>query len=61
MLAKPGRPFDSQEHLFEVKWDGIRVMVYRDQDRVGSKNSAEVQVSTSMKVAHWQPTLISAG
>ena len=33
MLAKPGRPFDSQEHLFEVKWDGIRAMVYRDQDR----------------------------
>ena len=33
MLAKPGRPFDSQEHLFEVKWDGIRATVYRDQDR----------------------------
>ena len=33
MLAKPGRPFDSQEHLFEVKWDGIRAMVYRDKDR----------------------------
>ncbi len=22
MLAKPGVPFDSPEHLFEIKWDG---------------------------------------
>ncbi len=32
MLAKPGRPFDSQEHLFEVKWDGIRATVYVERD-----------------------------
>ena len=32
MLAKPGRPFDSQEHLFEVKWDGLRAMLYLDQN-----------------------------
>ncbi len=32
MLAKPGRPFDSQEHLFEVKWDGIRATVYIERD-----------------------------
>ena len=28
MLAKPGAPFDSQEHLFEVKWDGTRVLAF---------------------------------
>jgi DNA ligase D-like protein (predicted ligase) len=28
MLAKPGDPFDSDEHLFEVKWDGTRAVVY---------------------------------
>ena len=26
MLAKPGRPFDSARHLYEVKWDGIRAI-----------------------------------
>ena len=24
MLAKSGDPFDSDEHLFEIKWDGTR-------------------------------------
>ena len=24
MLAKSGKPFDSDEHLFEIKWDGTR-------------------------------------
>ena len=28
MLARAGRPFDSQEHLFEIKWDGIRALAY---------------------------------
>jgi DNA ligase D-like protein (predicted ligase) len=26
MLAKPGTPFDSDEHIFEVKWDGTRTL-----------------------------------
>jgi DNA ligase D-like protein (predicted ligase) len=26
MLAKPGSPFDSDEHLFEIKWDGTRAL-----------------------------------
>ena len=26
MLAKPGAPFDSDRHLYEVKWDGIRAV-----------------------------------
>ena len=32
MLAVPGCPFDSDDHLFEVKWDGIRAMAYLDRD-----------------------------
>lgn len=28
MLAKTGEAFDSDEHLFEIKWDGIRTMAY---------------------------------
>jgi ATP-dependent DNA ligase len=31
MLAKPGVPFDSQEHLFEVKWDGTRALAFVEQ------------------------------
>jgi ATP-dependent DNA ligase len=30
MLAKPGVPFDSSEHLFEIKWDGTRVLAFVD-------------------------------
>ena len=26
MLAVPGQPFESAEHLFEVKWDGVRAV-----------------------------------
>lgn len=28
MLAKPGEPFDSGEHLFEIKWDGTRALAF---------------------------------
>jgi bifunctional non-homologous end joining protein LigD len=28
MLAKRGVPFDSSEHVFEVKWDGTRVLAF---------------------------------
>src|SRR5229473_5454129 len=28
MLAKPGVPFDSPEHLFEIKWDGTRALAF---------------------------------
>jgi ATP-dependent DNA ligase len=28
MLAKSGKPFDSPDHLFEIKWDGIRALTF---------------------------------
>jgi bifunctional non-homologous end joining protein LigD len=28
MLAKPGQAFDSDEHLFEIKWDGTRTLCF---------------------------------
>jgi len=31
MLARSGRPFDSEEHLFEIKWDGFRAIAYVDE------------------------------
>ena len=31
MLAESGEAFDSDKHLFEIKWDGIRAMAYVEQ------------------------------
>ncbi len=28
MLAQKGEPFDSEEHLFEIKWDGTRMLAF---------------------------------
>ena len=30
MLARSGKPFDSAEHFFEVKWDGIRALAFAE-------------------------------
>ncbi|HEY7120032.1 MAG TPA: hypothetical protein VH475_25815 [Tepidisphaeraceae bacterium] len=32
MLATPGEAFDSDEYLFEIKWDGIRALLFVDDD-----------------------------
>lgn len=32
MLCASGRPFDSPEHLFEVKWDGMRTLCFVESD-----------------------------
>ena len=34
MLATRGQPFDSQDYLFEIKWDGIRMMAFIDPEAV---------------------------
>src|SRR5216683_3760882 len=44
MLAKPGAPFDSPEHLFEIKWDGTRVLAFVDSHnyRLVNRHRADV-------------------
>jgi ATP-dependent DNA ligase len=44
MLAGASEPFDSDEHLFEVKWDGIRALAYVEGDgyRLHSRHHREV-------------------
>lgn len=44
MLAERGEAFDSDEHLFEIKWDGIRAMAYIDEDgyRLMSRRGIDV-------------------
>jgi ATP-dependent DNA ligase len=34
MLAVPAAPFDSPEHVFEVKWDGVRALAAVEVDGV---------------------------
>lgn len=33
MLARIAEPFDSPEHLFEIKWDGTRALLFVESDR----------------------------
>jgi ATP-dependent DNA ligase len=44
MLAKSGVPFDSPEHLFEVKWDGTRALAFVEQGnyRLVNRHRADV-------------------
>jgi len=44
MLAKPGVPFDSPEHLFEIKWDGTRVLAFVESHnyRLVNRHRADV-------------------
>ncbi len=43
MLARPGAPFDSDEHLFEIKWDGTRMLAFVERDgiRLVNRHRAE--------------------
>src|SRR5712691_6297170 len=45
MLAKSGDPFDSPEHLFEVKWDGTRVLAFVDSRGYRLVNRHRVDVT----------------
>jgi DNA ligase D-like protein (predicted ligase) len=38
MLARPGAAFDSDQHLFEVKWDGTRALCYVEAGKVRLMN-----------------------
>src|SRR6266849_4933821 len=44
MLAKRGVPFDSSDHLFEVKWEGTRVLAFVDSHgyRLANRHRADV-------------------
>jgi len=44
MLAVKSNPFDSEEYLFEVKWDGYRAMIYLDSGaiQIRSRNQKDI-------------------
>jgi DNA ligase D-like protein (predicted ligase) len=46
MLAETGKPFDSERHLFEIKWDGTRTMVFIDQGSYRLMNRRKVDMTS---------------
>lgn len=44
MLAQTAEPFDSDEHLFEVKWDGTRCIAYVQGGRVRLINRRDIEM-----------------
>src|SRR5215831_6604378 len=38
MLAKTGEAFDSDRHVFEVKWDGLRTLVFLKNGKIELQN-----------------------
>src|ERR1700694_2743776 len=45
MLAKPGKPFDSDQYLYEVKWDGTRTLAFMEQSRHRLVNRRQVDMT----------------
>ena len=45
MLAASSEPFDSDEHLFEIKWDGTRSLCYVDETGVRLMNRRKVNMT----------------
>ncbi len=45
MLAKPSKPFDSDDYLFEVKWDGTRALCFVDSRGVRLMNRRRIDTS----------------
>ena len=45
MLSMPGEPFDSSEHLFEIKWDGTRAMAFIENGVVRLMNRRKFDIS----------------
>ena len=38
MMAKTGEPFDSDNHFFEVKWDGLRALLFLQNGKLELQN-----------------------
>ena len=46
-------PFDSEKHLFEIKWDGIRAILFLTRDKL------RIQSRSLQEVTHRYPELLS--
>lgn len=45
MLARIGKPFDSADHFFEIKWDGVRAVTYveNSQHRIHGRRRRDLR------------------
>jgi ATP-dependent DNA ligase len=47
MLAKPASaPFDSAQHLFELKWDGIRCLAFIEDNRIRLRSRRSLEITS---------------
>jgi bifunctional non-homologous end joining protein LigD len=54
MLAVPvDKPFDSKDWVFEVKWDGVRSILFLNK----SKNILEIQARSGLTITHRYPEI----
>ena len=54
MLASSGQPFDSSKHLYEIKWDGIRVLAFFGRGRM------RLQTRRLLDTTHRYPEIVRA-
>ncbi|NWF52943.1 MAG: DNA ligase [Nitrospirae bacterium] len=45
MLAKSSAPFDSNNHIFELKWDGTRCIAFVDRNNVRLQNRRLIDIT----------------
>src|SRR5438128_9462476 len=45
MLALPGKAFDSDDYLFEIKWDGTRTLAFLEQGAYRLVNRRKVDLT----------------
>ncbi len=56
MLAVPvDKPFDSRDWVFEVKWDGVRSILFLNK----SKNILEIQARSGLTITHRYPEIVA--
>jgi len=46
MLARPGEAFDSDQHLFEIKWDGTRALALIEAGQCRLINRRRIDITT---------------
>jgi bifunctional non-homologous end joining protein LigD len=57
MLAVPvDKPFDSKDWVFEIKWDGVRSILFLNK----SKRILEIHARSGMTITHRYPEIVTA-
>ena len=57
MLARSGEPFDSEDHLFEIKWDGTRALAFVERGACRLLNRRRLEISERYPELSFLPKL----